>query len=103
MIIFPDGLEIDDLQYKILCHYLAAGMKSDDPVENWLLMALGEKVANRTQGMAIEAAAALKKADPERETIPAKDADVIDEYVKSKDYKNRDDRDKFDVLGVKGK
>ena len=103
MIIFKDGLEIDDLQYKILCHYLASGKESADPVENWLLTALGEKIANRTKVMVGEAADALKRADPARETIPASDAAVIDEYVKSKDYKNRDDRDKFDVLGVKAK
>lgn len=92
-IIFTNGLEIDDLQYKILCHYLTSGIKSNDPVENWMLMALEEKIANRTNDMAIEATIALKKEEPERETIPAKDADLIDEYIKLKDYKDRNARD----------
>lgn len=94
MKIFKNGIEIDDLQYKILCHYLASGQKSNDPVENWIFIALDEKIANRTKELVIEATEALKKIDPQRETIPAKDADAIDEYIKSKDYKDRNERDK---------
>lgn len=93
MILFPDGIEITDLEFKILEHYLISGDENYNAAEWWLLTALREKIANRKNEMVKEGFEKVRKV---KDTIPASDDDIIDEFVKLPDYKNRIDKEKED-------